>query len=86
MNKLFQDLKFPAAPGVQPIYPPPGYATSQQPGQHTLSRYSFSYSYKPCQELRLKKKHIGSGDNEILRYKQTDIQTENILLLYYKDC
>ena len=35
---------------------------------------------------KLKEKHIGSGDNEILRYKQTDIQTENILLLYYKDC
>ena len=71
MHKTFQDLKFPAAPGVQPIYPPPGYATSQQPGQHTLSRYSFSYSYKPCQE-KLKEKQIGSVVSEILQYKQTN--------------
>lgn len=33
-----KDLKFPSAPGVQPMYPPPGFVSSQQPGQHTLSR------------------------------------------------
>ena len=32
------------------------------------------------------KNKIGLADSEILRYKQKHRQTEDILLLYYKDC
>ena len=49
--------------------------------------YSHSNWYKPSQDLgsyTVKQNHIGSVVSEILRYRQTNIQAE-ILLLLFKD-
>ena len=42
-------------------------------------------SYKPSRSYPVKESPIGSAVSEILRYTQTDRQTD-ILLLYYKVC